>query len=209
MDTLEATPIISTENTYQSNAFMSAAKSPEFFRQQMPPIIRQIATGEPIARDSQQATALQQEIYEESQRIWNEGSNNLSRWVYADYASDHNLTTARPANDLLPQRQDIKRLDELTDEERSDWNTYLNTVDFPRDKAIKAIRQNLHITLPSGRYINDEVVQGLLLRFSSAPYAVILKFFPDITDDEAKRFFGQLSSAEEVRRLSVDPATTS
>lgn len=193
------------EAGYNSGRFLAMVRNPQFFRQQLPRVVREVVVSQPLQLEDGQAALAQQQMYDTTYRLWNEGSQQLLMWVYGEYARGKGLEGEKDT-EMLGRIKTVKGLEELSPEEVGDWQTYLDTTDLPRQVALDAVRMNIHFDLPSVRYIYDPSVRFLHSRLKTVPYQLALTILPDIKDEEAKRLFGQLSSAEEVKKIAFDPA---
>jgi len=200
----EDVPSRLSQEGYDSGRFIAIARSQSLFRQQLPAVVGQLMAVPPLELESRQAMATQQLMYDAMSTLWNDSSEVIFMGIYGKFAVENGLevetdteygklTAAKPISDLSP-------------DETTHWHTYLDTTEIPRQFAVKKIRSVLgYATLPSIKYIDDPVVDILHKRLGSVPYQVALTIFPDISDEEAKLLFGQLTSVDDVKKLAVDP----
>lgn len=195
------------EAGFDSRKFIGMATNADFFRQQLPPVMKEVVATHPPPFLEGQARWATENMYKTVDRVWYKGSNRLLMWVYGEYAR---------ANDVLKEISPFpdstmrvpKTLRELSDDERRGWETYLHTTQLPKRTAIEAVRMNLGDifpdALPSIRYIEDPSTRYLHQRLERASYQFVHSVFPDLSDDEAKKLYGQLTTAEEVRRRALE-----
>lgn len=190
---------------YNSRKLVTMARDPNFFRQQLPRVIREVIESEPPQLKSTQAAHTLQQMYNVTYALWNEGADILLMDIYGDYARERGLEVERDT-ETFGRIKTIKRFEELSPEEAREWQVYLDTTDVPRQKAIDAIGTiNSRFDLPSIRYIEDPSVQFLHRRLQTVPYHVTLTIFPDISDEEAHTLFRQNTTVEDIHRLAIDP----
>lgn len=193
------------EVTFDGRRFLAMTRNIEFFRQQLPRVVGEVVTGQPFPVNGPPAKTAQKQMYDEARRIWNDGSHILLMRVYGNWAKDKGIEEVERDVGRFGRIKTLKRIDELTPDQQREWDTYLDTVDFPREVAVEALR-NLRFELPSMKYLDDPSVNYLNKRLSVVPYALVLAILPDISDNEAKQLFGQLTTAEKVRQLAADPS---
>ena len=198
---------MSTEQGYESRRFVAMATDPVFFRQQLPTIIGELVAFEPLQTPENQARAAMEQMHANARIIWNEGSNRLLMAIYGDYSRKNGLKVVRDTD--FGKIKSVKSFEELTPDEARAWNTYLGLVDLPRNTAMTAIELNLSgnlfpHALPSVKYIADPATHYLFYKMRQASYQFINDIFPDLSDQEAKRLFGQLTTADIVRQKAEE-----
>jgi hypothetical protein len=189
--------------TYSAMHFMAMAKDPDVFRDRLPSVIKEVVRTAPFPLGDTEAGWSQQEMYKSARRLWEQGQNRMFMWIYGEYARANGLEKEKMTKDGIVSTLALP--DDLPDDEKAGWQTYLVTAAPPRELAVEALYRTINMELPRLTYIPDPSVHLLRKRMLSVPYALALEILPDITDEEAKRLFGQLTTPEDVYKKAVDP----
>ncbi len=177
-----------------------------FFQQQLPQYVRDVANYEPFVKpfiDNKQAADTMRHMRTKVLELCEKGPGILLMNLYMPYAKEHGLMETKEVFEVslnLPIA-----IDKLSPDDLRNWKNHLVFESPSRDLIVKATGEVLGLlTLPDVRYVFVQEVQDVHKRLMQTKYQIALKLLPDITDDEAKKLFGQLTLAGDVHRLAAE-----
>jgi hypothetical protein len=132
-------------------------------------------------------------------RLISEGPQRILMGLYGNFCRTHGVEKT------LGTMRIPKPMNELDEGELSRWNEYLETAQISREDAVRILNSNLLslFDLPSVKYLDSEAARHIYIELYRAECQLVLMILPDITDEEAKQLFGQLTPADRVREIAT------
>lgn len=207
--------------------FAKMATDPDFFRGKLPQIVKKTFEERQLKLGSgpeNQVTGLAKQIYIGVATLWNDGSK-LMRWkVYRHWARERGLLDARGCPPVEAPLKRPKSIRVLSSQQVGEWAGFLEAGEITRGVALDAFAVGVLAPLwlppikikdpvevrshpqanpdPELVRINNETIK-LCLELGRVPYQMVLRTFPDLTDQDVRVLFGRintLSKVEDVRR---------
>lgn len=187
-----------------SRNLINFSQSPDVFRGKMPKILRKVANMEiPRWMTNKEAINTIEQMQRGAKDLLEKGPELLLMLIYSDYAKTHGLEEEVEIANLKLTLTLPKPIAKLSREERYFWETYIDTTELSRGIVVEAVCRLLGLlNIPSVKYIDDITVRFFHQAFLRAEYEICLVFLPDIRDEEAKKIFGQLTSAQDVHSIA-------
>ncbi len=191
---------VTATSSYDPRRVIVLATSADYFKRELPTAVKQLVTAGPVDLGSQQANAAMEQMQTEAKQFAEQYHHRLLMFLYGKWATANGITKNVEDIGEIP-----KHINELTADEANRWNNYLMLVEIPRETVVDALKANtpLH-NLPSTRYLDSGEVCHVAKSLFQARNQFVLSLLPDITDDEAKRLFGQLTNAEDVHHTATE-----
>ncbi|HZE87215.1 MAG TPA: hypothetical protein VE090_03330 [Methylomirabilota bacterium] len=190
MASIEA-PRKGPEGQYNPRKFMVMATKPIAFRNELPDIVNDLAE----LPEGTVSTPRFDQMSDSIKKIRTEAPAKILDVLYTDFAYNNGWTV--PSDKLM---QDIglptktQPMESLSPEQRREWEMYRYAGDVPREVALNAFQFAVLIPfdqLPSTKYALDPVIEKLDAELRKVPFQLASKFFPGMTDPEAKKLFGR------------------
>lgn len=184
----------SIEANYNPSLFMLMAEDPGYFQSQLPPVVLSVANWQGVDTSSEFGA-----MRAVMNRLVTETPSILGAQIFGDFATRQGWT--KEVNFFGRTTVTAQNLEDLSEEQRLEWDSYLLTEKVPREVALVAFERSILrfiSTLPSVGYASDPGVGKLDEELRGVGLQLAIKLFPDLTDDEARKLFGALSSAEDV-----------
>ncbi len=180
-------------NAYSPDLLRSWATDDAAFQRGLPKFIGHLLSEPPITTANDEAIDAYAQMMRTAVTLHNTGSEKIRMHLYGRFAEQAGYVKSTT---LYGQTFKTPRLlGELTESERFEWNAHIYTAHFPRDVAIDAVRMPLGFQAPSVRYVPDPSVHYIHDKLLAIPHYMVHSLLPDITDEEARGIFGQLTTA--------------
>lgn len=186
----------SIEANYNPSLFMLMAEDPRYFQSQLTPVVRSVANWQGV--DTSPEFGAMRAVMN---RLVTETPSILGAQIFGDFATRQKWT--KEVDYFGQTRVTTQDFTDLSEEQRLEWDSYRLTGKVPREVALVAFERSILFfisTLPSVRYASDPGVRKLDEELRGVGFQLAVKLFPDLTDDEARKLFGVLTSAEDVRK---------
>lgn len=182
------------ESRYDPRLFMLMANGHQHFDEQLPPIVHDIAyMGDDLLTCSEL-----EGMKAKMKELKNSGPKIIFNAVYASFARERGWVV--DGEGIFRGFQVCQERGTLTEEQEEEWKKYRLVGEVPRDIAMSALSDLITIfsELPSTKRAMGLEDIGRQLR--EVPFELAVKFFPDLTDVEARKLFSR--SAEEVKSIA-------
>lgn len=199
-------------NTYDSRSLFVLTSSPDSFSQRMPRELKETVQMLHVSPDvdSSVVGGAMIGIRDNLDHFFEKGHRVVLQGIYSDWVRNNNYTSVLPETTAefmkhkitLKNVQVIPKLEDLAIDEQEKWNTFLMVGNIDRQSAVELVKRLIGlIEIPDIHNIADPGVTSLETlrdKLITARKKIIIQIFPDLTDEEAKSFFGQLTTAKEI-----------
>lgn len=178
--------------------------NPEFFKRDMPKKLQEIATiPDPSFIEDVQAANTMKTIKKTVAEFLEKAPDVIMGNIYGNWArSNGYIEKVNTSGMELYLPIPLNKLNELQGRE---WEVFTMMGEVHRGVALDITRQLIYMFhQPDVRYIPDESLHYLSDDLEKARKQLVASIFPDLTDEDAKILFGQLTTAEEILKESND-----